>query len=169
MTKLLHKDEEYIWGKEQGKSFNRIIEKLISAPVLAYPDYEKSFVITTDASKIAIGAVLEQEDNKGELHPIEFFSKTLSKQEQKWHSNDWEYFAIVQAIKRFKHYFGNKRVLIRTDSKTAKWWFKQPLDEDSGRRNRWKIIMQQYDFKIEYIKGSRNKVADTLSRTVYNE
>jgi hypothetical protein len=71
-----------------------------------------------------------------------------------------------------KHYFGNKKVLIRSDSKTAKWWFKQPIEEDAtneGRRNRWKITMQQYDYEIEHIKGTQNKVADALSRTKYNE
>ena len=172
MTKLLGKKEQYIWGKEQQRSFERIKEKLINAPVLAYPDYDKPFIITTDASKIAIGAVIEQADDKGNLHPIEYFHKTLSKQQQRWHSNDWEYLAIIEAVKRFRHYFGNKKVLIKTDSKTAKWFFKQPIDDDTpneGRRNRWKIIMQKYDYEMEYIKGTQNKVADTLSRTIYDE
>lgn len=168
LSELLKKNQEYTWGKEQEKSFNRIKEKLTNAPVLAYPDYEKTFVITTDASKIAIAAVLEQEDNKGNLHPIEYYHKTLSEQQQKWHSNDWEYYAIVAAVKKFRHYFGNRKILIRTDSKSAKWWFEQPAD-DIARRNRWKIFMQQFDFEIEYIKGTQNKVADNLSRTIYDE
>lgn len=167
LSELLQKDKEYIWGKEQQKAFERIKGKLTSTPVLAHPDFEKPFIITTDASKTALAAVLEQADKHGKEHSIEFIHKTLSKQEQRWHSNDWEIYAIVWAIEKFAHYFGNRKFLLRTDSGNFKWWLEQPIED--GKRGRWKLKLHKYNFDVQHIKGSKNKVADNLSRVNYEE
>jgi len=69
------------WSPEAEKVFEQLKEAMISPPVLVYPDHEKSFVVECDASNYAIGGVLSQQDNKGELHPVYYYSKKLSKAE----------------------------------------------------------------------------------------
>ena len=172
LYELLKKDKEFIWTNREQKTFQMLKERLLKAPILAYPDFEKQFIITTDASKIAIAAVLEQEGDDGKEHPIEYIHKSLSEQQRKWHSNDWEYYAIVWAIEKFRHYLGSKKFIIRTDSKTAKGFFKSMTNingRDGNRRNRWILFMQQFEYEIIHINGVKNRVADTLSRTEFNE
>ncbi len=140
-------------------AFSKFKNSLISADVmLQYPDFEKEFHLTTDASDYAIGAVLEQ-DNK----PITFISRTLTKAEENYATNEKELLAIVWALKTFKNYlYGPSSVKIFTDH--------QPLTYALSNRNtnsklkRWKSILEEYNYEIKYKPGSTNVVADALSR-----
>ena len=62
MIKLLKKDKEFIWGKKQQKSFEELKSKLVNYPILQHPNYEKEFLVITDASGIGLGAILAQKD-----------------------------------------------------------------------------------------------------------
>ena len=172
LYEMLKKDKEYLWGKEQQSAFKKLKERLDKAPILAYPDFEKPFIVTTDASKVAIAATLSQVKEDGYEHPLEYFHKSLTEAERKWHSNEWEYLAIVEAVKNWRHYLRGQKFTIRTDSKTAKGWFRNYEEEsgrDGGRKNRWKIYLQGFDYEIIHIKGKENTVADILSRTNFDE
>jgi hypothetical protein len=163
MNKLTQKNQPYIWGNEQQKSFEKIKQKLITSPVLIYPDLEKPFRLYTDASNIALGAVLQQKGEDGKEHPVAFISKKLTKQQQKYHSTELECFAAKWAVKKFHHYLAGNKFTIISDYKNMKWWFNNYRDTNA-RRIRWKMFMQPYYFNIEYKKGVENKVADALSR-----
>ena len=148
-------------GKRTTTSFETLKEKLIDSPVLRYPEFDKPFRLYTDASKIALGAVLHQEFEDGE-HPVAYSSKTLTKDESKWHSTELEVFAVVWAIEKFKYYLGGQKFTVISDYNNLKWWLKQP--HDSGKQARWSLKLQEYDFDVEYKMGAQNKVADGLSR-----
>ena len=161
MSLLLKKDQAYIWKEEQQQAFEALKGRLINSPVLRYPEFDKPFRLYTDASKIALGAVLHQEFEDGE-HPVAYISKTLTNDESKWHSTELEVFAVVWAIEKFKYYLGGQRFTVISDYNNLKWWLKQP--HDSGKQARWSLKLQEYDFSIEYKKGVQNRVADGLSR-----
>lgn len=130
---------------------------LTNAPILAFPDFNKTFVITTDASDIAIGAVLSQNN-----HPIAYASRTLSSAEQKYNTTEKELLGILWAVTHFRPYVYGRKFTLRTDHKALIWLSK--LKEPNQRLTRWKLKLQDYDFNIEHVKGKDNHVADALSR-----
>jgi hypothetical protein len=139
------------------ESFQKLKELITSHPVLKYPDFKKKFILTTDASYYAIGAVLSQEE-----HPVAFASRTLNEHEINYSTIEKELLAIIWATKYFRPYlFGNK-FTVRTDHQPLKWL--NSLKEPNDKMQRWRISLNEYDFDIEYIKGKENKVADFLSR-----
>lgn len=130
---------------------------LTNAPILAFPDFNKTFVITTDASDIALGAVLSQDG-----HPIAYASRTLGSTEQKYNTTEKELLGILWAITQFRPYVYGRKFLLRTDHKALIWLAK--LKEPNQRLTRWKLRLQDYDYTIEHVKGKDNHVADALSR-----
>lgn len=130
---------------------------LTNAPILAFPDFKKTFVITTDASDIALGAVLSQDN-----HPIAYASRTLSKTEHKYNTTEKELLGILWAVTQFRPYIYGRKFILRTDHKALIWLTK--LKEPNQRLTRWKLKLQDYDFSIEHVKGKDNYVADALSR-----
>src|SRR2546429_64430 len=80
------RDSEFLekWGEEQEKSYELMKRVLTETPVLIHPNFEKDFILSTDASGYTLGAVLEQEGDDGKLHPVGYASKTLTKIKQKY-------------------------------------------------------------------------------------
>ena len=68
----------FVWTTLCQEAFDTLKDRLVSSPVLAYPCFTKPFVLHTDASGVGLGAVLEQEQDDGKLHPISYASRTLS-------------------------------------------------------------------------------------------
>jgi len=81
MTDLLKKDTPFIWRLEQQQAFDTIKEKLTTVPVLAHPNFEKSFLLYTDASKEGVRAILAQKQPDGRIHPVQFVSHRNNKAE----------------------------------------------------------------------------------------
>lgn len=166
LTTLLQKDQPYVWGKDQQKAFETIKQKLITSPVLIYPDFNKPFRLYTDASGIALGAVLQQKAEDGKEHPVAFLSKTLTTAEQKYHSTELECLAAKWAVEELQSYLKYQKFTIISDYGNLKYWFDN-FKEERGRRGRWRMFMQPFNFNVEYKKGVENKVADALSRVKY--
>ena len=99
LTELTKKNNTFYWTDKHTKAFNQLKELLCTAPVLRYPDYEKEFTLTTDASNIGLGAVLSQEG-----HPCCFISRTLNGAEQNYSITEKELLAIVWATQRLRQY-----------------------------------------------------------------
>jgi hypothetical protein len=103
LTALLHKDNEFEWNEKAQEAFDTLKEKLITTLVLLLPDPEKPFTVTTDASDYAIGAVLTQDQGKGE-QPVAYESRKLSPAEQNYATHEKELLAIVYAIRVWRMY-----------------------------------------------------------------
>ena len=116
------------------KAFQTLKELLTKAPVLAYPDFEKPFILNTDASDVAIGATLSQIIDSVE-HPIGYFSRTLTGPEKKYCVTRRELLAVVQATSHFHLYLYGHHFTIRTDHAFLQWLlnFKNP----EGQMARW--------------------------------
>src|SRR5436190_14867991 len=121
MLNLLKKDAIYEWGIKQQTAFDRLKEMLTKAPVLRYPDFEKAFIIYTDASGIGLGAVLSQIQENRKEGVIAYASRSLNQAERNYPITDQECLAVIWAIKHFQHYLGLKPFMIITDHSALKW------------------------------------------------
>ena len=120
---------------------------MTSPPILSYPSYHGSYVLDTDASAFAAGAVLSQYQ-EGEEKVIAYFSKAFSKEEKNYCTTRRELLAIIMAVRNFHHYLFGVNFKVRTDNGSLAWlrWFKQP----EGQLARWLEFLGTYDFSIEF-------------------
>ena len=118
LTKLLKKSFSFKWSKEAQQSFEDLKQKLVTAPVLKLPDFSKPFVVTTDASAIAIGGVLQQEGQ-----PIAYESRKLKDHEKNYATHDLELLGVVHALKIWRRYLLGNTFEICTNHKSLKWIF----------------------------------------------
>lgn len=166
MTKCLAKDEQVIIDKEYKECFEKCKNLLSNDPILQYPDFTKPFIVTTDASNYAIGAVLSQ-GPIGRDKPVAYASRTLSKSEIKYSTIEKEFLSIIYACKQFRPYIFGTHFTIVTDHKPLLWLHK--LKDNNLKLQRWKVYLQEYQYTILYKKGKANSNADALSRIKLEE
>ena len=161
LHKLTEKDQKFIWDPECDKVFQQLKARLITAPILGYPQESGRFIIDCDASGTGIGAVLAQVQN-GTERVLAYYSRVLSRPEQRYCVTRRELLAVVAAVKQFHHYIYGQPVLVRTDHGALRWLlsFKNP----EGQVARWIEILQTYNLTIENRPGSQHRNADGLSR-----
>ena len=158
---LTKESVKFEWTSSHQHAFVTLKTAMQSAPVLALPDPTLPFVVHTDASGFAIGAVLMQDQGKG-LQPIAFLSKKMLPAETRYPVHEQELLAIIHALSSWRHYLYGAKFKVMTDHHSLRYFKTQPLL--SGRQSRWKDVIANFDFDIEYIKGELNPVADGLSR-----
>lgn len=149
------------WNAEHEHAFNTLKQKLVSKPILRIPDFDKQFVVQTDASGYGLGVALMQYYGS-ELLPVAYASRKLLPREQVYATIEKECLAIVYAIKRFKEYLYGKEFVIQTDHKPLIYINHNRSNND--RIMRWSLLLQPYKFRIESIPGQENALADFLSR-----
>jgi transposase InsO family protein len=153
----------FVWTDEAAAAFQSLKDALCSAPVLALPDWQQPFVLTTDWSRAAVGAVLCQvQSGTQEEHPIAFASRALTVAERNYAATEGECLAVKWAVDKFRYYLHGRRFLLRTDHKALEWLATARFA--NSKLERWAMHLQAYDFEVEYIQGSTNTVADYLSR-----
>ncbi|GBG79339.1 hypothetical protein CBR_g29489 [Chara braunii] len=161
LTDLTRLDTPWDWSDECEGAFKRLKHALMNHEVLMVPDPQKSFIVITDASQYGIGAVLAQQDGK-KLRPIEYMSKKMPSKKLAKSTYERELYALYKALVHWRHFLLGRFFYLRTDHQTLKWIKTQPALSDALKR--WIEVIDQYDFKLEYLKGEYNKVADALSR-----
>ena len=143
-------------------AFNTLKQRLTNTPVLALPDFNKPFRVTTDASKFAAGMMLSQLDNQGKERPIAFESRKFRDHEKNWSTPDKELAAVVHALTIWRHYLDGTHITVFTDHQALKHIQQQP--KLNQRQARWLDFIQGYDLDIQHVPGRLNHVADALSR-----
>ena len=121
-------------------------------------DFNETFKIHTDASAFQLGAVISQ---KGK--PIDFYGRKLTDARQRYTVTQRELLKIVETLKEFRTILFGRKLRIYTDNKNLTC---KKLNTD--RVLRWRLILEEYGPDIEYIKGGKNIVSDTLSRITFN-
>ncbi|CAG9109133.1 unnamed protein product [Plutella xylostella] len=165
LTSLLKKEIPFEWKNEQQLAFDTLKEKLTTAPILAYPDFSKPFVLTCDASNVAVSAILSQGPIGKDL-PIAYASRTLNKAESNYSVTEKECLAIIFGTKTFRPYLYGHRFTIVTDHRPLQWLFN--CKDPGSRLVRWRLKLEEYDYEILYKKGKVNCNADALSRYPVN-
>ena len=166
LARLMEKDAPFEWTDECSRSFKSLKLNLSTTPILAYPKFDKPFILDTDASGYAIGAVLSQIDDSKVERPIAFFSRLLSKPEQNYSVTRKELLAMIDAMEQYRVYLLGKKFLVRTDHSALKWLhsFKEP----TGQVARWLERLAEFDYIVEHRAGRLHGNADALSRYPIN-
>ena len=165
LTACLKKRNTLIIDEKYIEAFQKCKELLTNAPLLQYPDYDKPFILTTDASALALGAVLSQ-GPIGSDRPIAYASRTLSDTEVRYSTIERELLGILWAVKHFRPYLYGRKFIIYTDHRPLAWLYS--LKEPNSKLTRWRLRLQEYDFEVIYKKGKQNTNADALSRIKIN-
>ncbi|KAJ8360626.1 hypothetical protein SKAU_G00171510 [Synaphobranchus kaupii] len=114
LHRLTDKCRPFVWQEGQSMAFDQLRAALTEAPVLAYPDAQRPFIVDTDASNTGVGAVLSQEDEDGE-RVVAYYSRALGKAERNYCVTRRELLAVVRALHHFRPYLQGSHFLLRTD------------------------------------------------------
>ncbi|PKA55669.1 putative mitochondrial protein [Apostasia shenzhenica] len=147
------------WMKAAAKAFEEIKIKMTKALVLRLPDFLKVFEVSCNASGVGIGGVLSQEN-----HLVAFFSEKLNEAKQKYSTYDKEFYAVVQALRYWRHYLLPQEFILFSDHEALRYLNSQK--KLNSRHAKWVEFLQEYTFVLKHKAGIENKVADALSRQV---
>lgn len=161
LHRLLEKNIPYKWEEDQRNAFEILKRHLISAPILRYPDFDRTFYLHTDASGTGLGAILSQIDDKKNEYVVAYASRGLTRPERNYAATELECLAVIWGIEYFHHYLGMKPFIVVTDHSALKWLETSKL---KGRRARWILRLQPYNYTIVHRAGKRHTNVDALSR-----
>ena len=163
--------KDYSWDKTKWKGidyeakFQEFIEAIKTACTLFFPDYEKVWILRTDASLRGVAAVLYQVeiDNDGKItsiEPIGVVSQKFSDQASNWDTIEQEAYGIYFGIYSFSYLLIGKEFIVETDHNNLRWIEASKVPKII----RWRVYMQSFMFQVRHIKGKDNTVADWFSR-----
>lgn len=169
LHRLTEKNAGFSWTAECHEAFTYLKHTPSHPPVVSFPDFQQPFLLYTDASASAIGAVLAQEKGTEET-VVAYASHVLTKAERKWSTYDRELWAIVWAVRHFRHYLYKQHFFIITDHKPLLGLRRIPIDSDrTGRRARWALELDPFEWTVIHRKGQSHANADALSRRQESE
>lgn len=161
LHKLCEKNSRFSWTEACQTSFEALKQSLMSAPVLAYPKLGSRFILDTDSSDFASGAVLSQVQD-GQERVIAYMSKSMNVHETSYCISRKEILAVVKALKHFHNYLYGQEILLRTDNAAVSWM--RTLKVPTGQVARWLQELNTYNLKVVHRSGRSHANADALSR-----
>ena len=161
LNSLLQKNKKFDWNDKCETAFQTLKERLVTEPILSYPDFSKPFELYVDSSGVAIGMVLGQFQN-GMEKVIAYGGRSLSAAERNYSTTEQEALAVIAGIKHFHPYLTGRQFIVHTDHHSLKWLL--GLKMSRGRLARWSLLIQQYDFIVKHRPGRVHSNADVLSR-----
>ena len=165
MRELLVKDNAWVWGEPQQKSFDKVKEALIASPILALFDPNLKSVLSADASSYGLGAVLLQRQTSGESQPVAFISRAMTPTKRRYIQIEKEALAFMWACERLSDYLVGVQFHIQTDHKPLVPLFSSKhLEELPLRVQMFRMRMMRFQFTIGHIPGKDLKIAQTLSQ-----
>lgn len=154
--------DKFTLSRQAEAAFEKLKAAITSVDFLVSPDPDRQYQLATDASTTGVGAVLSQKDDEGRERPVAYFSRKLLQYQRNYSATELELLALVLSVQHFAPYLLGATFTVTTDHKALLQWRK--LKTANGRLARWALILQPYDFTIEYRKGEENGNADALSR-----
>ncbi|QRW01435.1 Transposon Tf2-1 polyprotein [Ceratobasidium sp. AG-Ba] len=161
---LTKKDTRFEWSQECQQAFEEIKKRVSQDPVLIHPDPDKPFILETDASGIAIGAILSQRGEDGYLHPVAYLSKSYNDAQRNYDTANKELLAIVESLKHWRIYLEGTilPVTVFTDHRNLERW--KNAETFNRRHARWHMELASFNFEIHYRPGKMSNKPDALSR-----
>lgn len=165
MRALLRKNVSFHWSKPAQAAFEKVKQLIVHSTALVMFDPSKSTIVSTDASDYGIGAVLTQLDSNGAEQTVAFASRSLSDAERKYSIVEKEALACVWAAEKWRTWLWGRRFLLRTDHQALTTLLTTKGNNRAGLRiARWSARLLEFDYDVQYRKGTLNPVADCLSR-----
>merc|ERR1711893_323270 len=163
MIRLTDKGAKFVWTPQCQTAFETLKVKLTTAPILGFANTEDPFILDTDASDVAMGAMLSQVQ-EGQEKVIAYGSKALSREEKNYCLTRRELLAVVYFVDHYKYYLaGGKPFTIRTDHASLRWMMDQK--EPEHQLARWYARLSGYKpFEFQHRPGKKHGNADSLSR-----
>ena len=161
------------WSIQEQQAWTELRKRIVETPTLHFLNPNRTIYLECDASDRGVGAVLFQLDDKGHglsdsdnsgadanKKIIAFVSKAFKGPSTRWSTTEKEAFAVYYAVRALKHYLMGIRFVVRTDHRNLLF----VKNSDVPKVERWQVKLQDYDYEVEHIPGSENKIADALSR-----
>lgn len=164
LTNLTKEKGKFAWTEQAHSEFEDLKNCLASIPSLSLPDLNKQFLLFTDSSAFASGAVLAQLDEHNFPRPVAFASRKLKEVETRYSTTERELLAVVWAINYFKSYLFGKKFIVYTDHAALTHALK--IKDPTSRIARWLCALADFDFETRFIKGKMNATADFFSRYI---
>lgn len=154
---MLKKGVPFVWSSNTQEAFDTLKTALVQAPVLDIPDFNKQFILETNAGEVGFGVVLMQEG-----HPMAYLSKQVCPRNQALSSYEKECVAIIMAVEKWRCYLQHQAFVIKTDHRSLLYL----TDQRAHTKLQQKALLKLMDLKftIQYKQGNTNMVADALSR-----
>jgi hypothetical protein len=163
LTELLRKDVQFKWEGRQQAAFEKLKEILCSDQVLAYPDFNSQFILTTDASKSGVAAILSQVQN-GVERPISYASRQLNRAKMNYEASEVEMLAVTWATRHYRCYLYGRPFVVRTDHAALTCLHK--FADNNSRLMSWSLRLSEFQFSVEHRPGAKIKHVDAVSRHV---
>ena len=163
LTKLTRKDEEFKWTPECDKCFHMLKDYLQEAPILRYPDPAASYTLYTDASKYAYAGVLTQQQDDTD-HPVAYVSGLFRGSQLNWAALTKEAYAIYMSVKKLSFYLDSACITVRSDHLPLKGFLEK--NTLNAKVNNWAVELESQKIDFVFIQGTKNVLADTLSRLI---
>jgi len=156
LTALLRKDS-FAWTFEASHAFQLLKDAMSNPPVLALPEFSKSFVMECDASGLGVEVVLTQNQR-----PIAYHSPALKGKSLAFSIYEKELLALVVTVKKWRPYLLGRPFVIKIDLQSLKYLLEQKIG--TLAQQKWITKLLGYAFLVEYKHGKENLIADALSR-----
>ncbi|KAG0437868.1 Transposon Tf2-6 polyprotein [Dictyocoela muelleri] len=157
--KINSKDKRLKWSIEEENNFKILLERIKENQTLNHVELNQPFTLEVDASDTGIGSTLFQKNKI-----IGFFSSSFKKSERNYSISEKEFLAILKSLNHFRQILLGAKILVKTDH------FNNIFDKElNGRKQRWKILLQEYDIELIHVNGDQNSSADILSRISKNQ
>lgn len=163
LTQLTKGNQTFSWTDDCEQAFQKLKQKLMSEPLLVYPDFSKPFVLSTDASSVGLGAILANVID-GQERPICYASRQLNNSERNYSATELELLAVIWAVKYFRCYLTGVHFTLVTDHSAIRYLLS--LKDSTSRLTRWALKLQQYNYTVVHKPGSKHVNVDALSRAV---
>ena len=157
----LNKEGTFAWTAKAQEAFDRVKTRLRTSPVISFADPALDFLLVTDASLVAEGAVLMQlQDGREKI--VGVASRTFNSVEQRWSATEREAHALLFGIRRFQYFLRGKPFVVKTDHQAL--CYIDSVDHKNAKLARWMDELSAYRFVVQYLPGEQNVWADMYSR-----
>ncbi|KAF8674998.1 hypothetical protein RHS04_06772 [Rhizoctonia solani] len=161
---LTWKETPWSWGNPEEGAFQELKNLVMQSPVLIHSNLELPYYLETDASGVAMGAILSQRGTNNWLHPIAYMSKSFSGAEANYDTHNKELLAIIKALEEWRIFLEamDRPIQVFTDHQNLEYWMQARTF--NCRHAQWRIFLSNFNFKIHYCPGKQSGKPDALSR-----
>lgn len=159
---ILADKNPWLWTRDHDRAFQVMKAAFVNCIKLNHYLPEKMYKLQTDASDFSISGILYQNDDDGSVRVVSLVSRCLTEAEMHYSTTEKELLAIIYSVMKLRLYLLGTHFLIITDHKGLVFLNSTPYL--NSRLIRWSLLLQRYDFDVEYCKGKDNVIADFFSR-----